>query len=131
MEPMRELARRNREPNSKYNFYRDVNLQPIFVDGITGMHFGAAFAKVEFHTIEGAENEDGELDENGDIERRFHRVTLAMPTRQLMEFCINTLTHLHSMERENQAITSLFDKEREKIINILDQLADDSNAPSE
>ncbi len=106
------LQAKVREPGGSFDYYRPENPLQTTIDGFSGTSTGAVMTKLETYRMVAVESDDGVP-----VERRLHEVTLAIPTRVLLEFCAAFL----SGARENKsALLALSSEEARKLSVLLE-----------
>jgi hypothetical protein len=101
-----------RPPYGNFDIYEDVDRRTIYVDGVAAINVSAVVTKIDlfelgFSPVPAAPGKLVVLNAPGALpEERTVVVRIAMPTRALVEFCVNTLKGM-----QNSELGQLFDSD--------------------
>lgn len=121
-----EFAYSARGETSSFDYYRCADIPRYFADGFANLQISGTVAKFDLYSVEGTYKEE---DASAiDIERRYERVAIALPLRQLVELAEALLT---SINRDPASLSQLIEHEKEAILNLAKQVVDSAESHKE
>jgi len=115
------LVHRERQPNNNFDIFEPVGGVPTeFADGFGQVLMAPAVSKISLYTTE-----DVSADETGaQVETRRVSRKLVVPTRTLVEFCMQTLSSL----KANKALLEQYNNQQ---IDLIDKAAASFEPPTQ
>jgi|SRR5450755_3182349 hypothetical protein len=112
-----------RPPQGNFDIYEDVDRQTFFVDGVAATNVGSAVTKLDLFESGFSPLPPGQGmmtllgGPEAPPEQRTVIVRIAIPTRVLLEFCVNTLKGLHSID-----FAKIFDTDTAQSKQLIDSI---------
>ncbi|MEN8214976.1 MAG: hypothetical protein ABFS56_01070 [Pseudomonadota bacterium] len=111
----KEKIYESRDPGQMFDLYEPTSeLTELYIDGVGQIMLGTTISKVSFYSVSGFKSEDDKQIEQRDVK---HRIIL--PTKALLDFCLNTLMKLKGSAHQLEAG---LDNDKNQIYHILGQL---------
>lgn len=110
---------KSRTQGANFDVYEDSDrIRDVRVDGITNLFVGAADAKLFFYAVRNIEQPDSESGIEP-IEVRDVTLRMSIPTRALLEACLNILT---SVKTNQEGLVKAHRDEEKKIVDVLEKI---------